>query len=98
MAVVSYFEGFGIPLVEAMKGDCPILSGNLTSLPEVAGDAAIYCDPFDVNSIKEGLKKLDNDENLRNSLIEKGREQAEKFSWDFTAEKIWTVLENQLKK
>ena len=98
MAVVSYFEGFGIPLVEAMKGDCPILSGNLTSLPEVAGDAAIYCDPFDVNSIKEGLKKLDNDENLRNSLIEKGREQAKKFSWDFTAEKIWTVLENQLKK
>lgn len=98
MAFVSYFEGFGIPLVEAMKADCPILSGNLTSLPEVGGDAALYCNPFDVDSIKNGLLKLDSDENLRNELIEKGRVQAKKFSWNFTAEKIWTVIEKFIKK
>jgi glycosyltransferase involved in cell wall biosynthesis len=98
MVFVSYFEGFGIPLVEAMKAHCPLLSGNLTSLPEVAGDAAVYCDPFDVTSIAKGLKKLDSDENLRNTLIEKGGEQAKKFSWDFTAAKIWDVIEQHLKK
>jgi glycosyltransferase involved in cell wall biosynthesis len=93
MAFVSYFEGFGIPLVEAMQSACPILSGDKTSLPEVAGEAARYCDPFDVDSIVKGIIELDQDENLRDHLIEKGLACAKKYSWDFTAEKIWEVLE-----
>jgi len=93
MAFVSYFEGFGIPIVEAMQAGCPVLSGDKTSLPEVAGDAAVYCDPFDVNSIAKGLQELDQNEALRNQLIQKGFDRCKQFSWDFTAEKIWQVLE-----
>ncbi len=92
MAFVSYFEGFGIPLVEAMQAGCPILSGDKTSLPEIAGEAAIYCDPFDVDSITRGITTLDQDENLRIQLIERGLVRAKNYSWDFTAEKIWEVL------
>lgn len=98
MTFVSYFEGFGIPLVEAMNAECPILSGNLTSLPEVAGDAALYCDPFDIESIKNGLMKLDTDEQLRMNLVEKGKLRAKQFSWDFTAEIIWDVIDSCQKK
>ena len=98
MAFVSYFEGFGIPLVEAMKAHCPLLSGNLTSLPEVAGDAALYCDPFDVQSIRDGLMRLDQDEELRHSLVEKGKIRARLFSWDTTAEKCWNVIYKILQK
>ncbi|MEX1003028.1 MAG: glycosyltransferase family 1 protein [Crocinitomicaceae bacterium] len=90
----SYFEGFGIPLVEAMKADCPILCGNLTALPEIAGDAAILINPYSVTDISSGLEKIDQDEALRKQLIEKGRERAKAFSWDTTAEKIWEVVEN----
>jgi glycosyltransferase involved in cell wall biosynthesis len=97
MAFVSYFEGFGIPLVEAMQAGCAVLSADKTSLPEVAADAALYCDPFDVNSIAKGLTELDQNEMLRNQLVEKGLVRAKEFSWDFTAEKIWQVLEKQLK-
>lgn len=92
MAFVSYFEGFGIPVVEAMQSGCPVLSGDKTSLPEVAGNAALYCDPLNVDSIAQGLKELDENEILRNQLIEKGLERCKLFSWDYTAEKVWSVL------
>lgn len=93
MAFVSYFEGFGIPLVEAMQAGCPVLSGNKTSLPEVAGNAALFCDPFDVNAIANGLIELDQNESLREELVQKGYERAKAFSWNSTAEKIWQVLQ-----
>ncbi len=96
MAFVSYFEGFGIPIAEAMQAGCPVLCGDKTSLPEVGGDAAIYCDPFDINSIAEGLNELDSNEILRSDLIKKGLERSKLFSWNFTAEKIWTQIERIL--
>ncbi len=97
LAFVPYFEGFGIPLVEAMKCGTPILSGNKTSLPEVAGEAALYCDPFSVESILEGIVELSSNEKLREELSERGLIHSQKFSWDLAAEKVWDVLSHQLK-
>ena len=93
---VPYFEGFGIPLVEAMKCGTPILSGNLTSLPEVAGDAARYCDPMSVADIALKLDELANDPKLLQELSIKGLERSKLFSWDESAQKVWDVLEKHL--
>lgn len=93
---VPYFEGFGIPLVEAMRCGTPILAGDRTSLPEVAGEAALYCNPFDVDDIASKLGQLTNDGDLRNSLSKKGLERATQFSWDHAAEKVWDVIANEL--
>ena len=93
---VPYFEGFGIPLVEAMKCGTPILSGNLTSLPEVAGEAALYCNPLDTNDIAEKLLQLINDNELQMNLTEKGLERAKQFSWDKTAESVWQEIDSTL--
>lgn len=88
----SYFEGFGIPLVEAMMSGCPILCGNRTALPEVAGDAAILFDPFSVEEISEAMFEMDNNSVLRKNLIDKGLIRSKQFSWDNTAAKIWEVI------
>lgn len=89
---VPYFEGFGIPLVEAMQSGVPIISGNLTSLPEVAGDAALYCDPMSVESIAEKIIELTSDQKLQSELIQKGLERAKLFTWDNAAQKVWEVI------
>lgn len=95
---VPYFEGFGIPLVEAMKCGTPILSGNLTSLPEVAEDAAIYCNPLDVNDIQRQLIELVENESLRQTLSAKALERSKCFSWDTAAEQVWEVILSEIKK
>ena len=84
----SLSEGFGLPLIEAMNCDVPVLCANTTALPEVAGDAAFYVDPENEESISEGLFQLWNDPELRFRFIEKGRLQREKFSWDTAAEMV----------
>ncbi len=93
---VSYFEGFGIPIVEAFRCRVPVITSNVTSMPEVAGGAALLTDPFDVNAIAEALQRIQ-DENLRNELIEKGWQRKDVFSWDQTAEKVWNVLMSVIK-
>ncbi len=85
----SLFEGFGVPLLEAMHAEVPILTSNSSSLPEVAGDAAILVEPKDVKSISEGMRALYNSPTTRNSLVEKGRWQRQKFSWRKAASIIW---------
>lgn len=92
LVYVPYFEGFGIPLVEAMKCGVPIISGNLTSLPEVAADAALYCDPFDVAAIAEKMHELVNDPEIYNQLKKAGLERGQLFSWDKTAEVCWEAI------
>ncbi len=94
MTFVPFFEGFGIPLIEAMNCDVPVICSNTTSLPEVAGDAALFVNPFDVEDIKNAMLKIIEDEDLRKNLIEKGRKRKEDFSWDKTAESLWEIISN----
>jgi len=89
----SYFEGFGIPLLEAFRCDVPVITSDVTSLPEVAGDAALFTDPFDPASISEAMKQVASDEHLRESLISKARERRKTFSWDRTAELFWQSIQ-----
>ncbi len=96
MTFVPFFEGFGIPLLEAFNCDIPVICSNTTSLPEVAGDAALFVNPFEADTIKEAMLKLTSDKKLRSELIEKGRERKQMFSWDKTAEKLWVVIDEYL--
>lgn len=89
LVYVSYFEGFGIPLVEAMQCNIPIVASNLTSIPEIAKDAALIVDPFSIDSISSGMLEILKNEGLRKTLIERGQERRNFFSWDKTAELTW---------
>jgi glycosyltransferase involved in cell wall biosynthesis len=91
---VSYFEGFGLPLVEAFYCDVPVITSNVTSMPEIAGGAALLADPFDYLSISAAMQLLVKDENLRQQLIAKGRLRRKEFSWQKTSEKLWNTCEN----
>ena len=84
----SFFEGFGIPILEAMYAETAVICSNTTSMPEVGGDAALYIDPSDVESISHAISRIA-DEKLRSELIAKGRIQREKYSWDKTSEALW---------
>jgi glycosyltransferase involved in cell wall biosynthesis len=93
LVYVSYFEGFGIPLVEAMQCEIPIIASDITSIPEVTRDAARMINPFSVDSITEGMLELLKNEALRQELVEKGIERSKVFSWDNTAELTWQSIE-----
>jgi len=88
LTYVSLFEGFGIPILEAMNCDVPSLTSNVSSMPEVGGKAAIYVNPESVANISEGLQKLEDDE-LRKTLSRNCTDQRAKFSWDQTASRFW---------
>jgi glycosyltransferase involved in cell wall biosynthesis len=94
LSYVPYFEGFGIPLVEAMRCGVPIISADKSCLPEIAGDAAIYCDPFSVEDITVKLHTLSNDSSLHRQLAENALTRSVLFSWDIAAEEVWGVLNN----
>ena len=89
---VSTFEGFGIPIIEAFQSGVPVITSNVTSMPEVAGDAALLVDPFDVNSIENAMIELSNDSELCTQLIRKGYTQASRFTWDRTANLLWESI------
>jgi glycosyltransferase involved in cell wall biosynthesis len=95
MALVfpSYFEGFGIPLVEAMRCECAVTCARATSFPEVAGDAALYFDPFDISDMAEKLREISSSEQLREQLVEKGKQRCLQFNWQNTANIVWQVIE-----
>lgn len=92
LTFVPFFEGFGIPVIEAMSAGIPVISSNTTSLPEVGGDAVLYVDPFDVNQLAQAMARIHTDDRLRQSLIEAGFRQKEKFSWDKTAHLLWESI------
>jgi glycosyltransferase involved in cell wall biosynthesis len=92
-AMPSFIEGFGLPLLEAMAADLPILTSDRTAMPEVVGDAAVLVDPTNVDGIADGLLRLLTDDDLRKRLVELGRERLKAFSWKNAATQALEVLE-----
>lgn len=89
----SLYEGFGLPVLEAMQRGCPVITSNVSSLPEAGGKAALYVNPEDVNDIAKKLALIMQDGELRKELIHKGYEQVKKFSWEKTAKETLEVLQ-----
>ncbi|MEJ5197831.1 MAG: glycosyltransferase family 1 protein [Anaerolineae bacterium] len=89
----SLYEGFGIPVLEAGACEVPVITSNTSSLPEVAGDAALLVDPHDVDAIADAMFRLITDPDLRDELIRRGRENVKRFSWEKCARETLPVLE-----
>jgi len=87
----SLYEGFGIPILEAFSSGCPVIASNVTSIPEVGGDAALYFDPLDESDISKTLLHVLSNTQLRCSLKELGLARAKQFSWKDTAQKTMDV-------
>ncbi|MBI3517836.1 MAG: glycosyltransferase family 4 protein [Bacteroidetes bacterium] len=92
LAFVPYFEGFGIPLVEAMQCETPLICSNTTSMPEISGDAAILVNPFEVNDIANAMIELYHNTSLRLQLIQNGKKRKDCFSWDKSADLLWNSI------
>lgn len=93
LVYVSLFEGFGIPIVEAFNAETPVITSNVTSMPEVAGEAAVLVDPNSVPQISCAMETLWENDELRSNLIAKGRDRKELFSWQQTADRLWQCIE-----
>jgi len=94
MIYPSFFEGFGIPVLEALWSRLPVITSNVSCLPEVGGDAAFYVNPHSAEDIAEGMKKICNDEQFSNELGEKGLKQAKKFSQENCADAVMNVYKS----
>jgi glycosyltransferase involved in cell wall biosynthesis len=92
LTFVPYFEGFGIPVVEAMAAGVPVITSNLTSLPEIAGEAALLVDPFNAESICNAMVRIFKEEELRKKLISEGSTRQTMFSWDRTSGLLWNSI------
>lgn len=90
----SLFEGFGLPILEAQSAGVPVMTANNSSLPEVAGEGALYVDPTDVDAIAAAMLRLSTDEALRAQLIAAGHENVKRFSWSHAAQQTLEVLRN----
>ena len=89
----SLYEGFGIPILEAFEAEVPVITSNCTSMPEVAGDAALLIEPTDVAAMTDALTRIANDQTLREQFVIKGRSQRNRFNWDNTATLLWESME-----
>jgi len=96
-AMPSLYEGFGLPILEAMACGCPVITSKEGSLAEVASDAAFYVDAYDVGNIAAGIKKVFNDKKLQEELTEKGLKNVQRFSWKDTASKTLAVYKGIIK-
>ena len=94
----SLYEGFGLPVLEAMACHCPVLLSNTSSLPEVGGDAALYFDPHSATSIRKTVQKVAQSEQVRKEMIQKGSEQVKKFSWDKCTKQTLEVYKKVLQE
>ena len=92
LVYVSLFEGFGIPILEGFACGVPVITSTTTSMPEVAGDAALLVDPYNVNAISNALCEIHDNRGLRETLISKGTQRLTQFSWDNTAQLLWDSI------
>jgi glycosyltransferase involved in cell wall biosynthesis len=92
----SHYEGFGLPVLEAMTLGAPVITSNTSSLPEVAGDAALFIEPDDPTSLVDAILKVIGDSQLRSELIQKGKERAKLFSWERTAQETLKAYKSLL--
>jgi glycosyltransferase involved in cell wall biosynthesis len=90
-AYPSLLEGFGLPILEAMSVRCPVMTSNVSSMPEVAGEAAVYVEPLAIDSIADGMKRLAGDSELRKWLAELGRQRTALFTWERTAREMIAI-------
>ena len=93
LTYLSFFEGFGLPVLEALCTDTPVITSNTSSLPEVAGDAGLLVDPYDVEEIAGAMLRIWSEPDLREDLVKKGQLQRQQFSWDKAATDIYTILQ-----
>ncbi len=89
----SYFEGFGVPILEAFSCGIPVITSDITAMPETAGDAAILVNPHNAEEICNAMVELFTNEAFRSNLVLKGKNQLKKFSWDITAEQLWQTIQ-----
>jgi glycosyltransferase involved in cell wall biosynthesis len=89
----SLYEGFGLPILEAMRFGCPVVTSNVSSLPEAGGDAALYFNPEDIEDMKSTIEKVLNDKTIRDKMIESGRIHYKKFTWEKAAKEVLETLE-----
>ncbi len=87
----SLYEGFGLPPLEAMASGTPVVTSNVSSLPEVAGDAAVLVDPYDPTAIADGIYRVLTDESLRRSLRQRGLTRASQFSWEASVRRVHDI-------
>jgi len=85
---VSFYEGFGLPILEAQIFGIPVLTANISSLPEVGGKGALYVDPYNPEEVAEGIKKIVFNDNFKGCLIENGYENLKRFSWERSVRKL----------
>lgn len=92
LTYIPHFEGFGIPILEAFACETAVITANNTSLPEVAGEAAILCNSKDIDQVAKAMQKIDSDPLYRDELIQLGRLRLQNFNWDLTAGKLWQSM------
>ena len=92
MVWLSLYEGFGLPIIEAQSAGTPVVCSNVTSLPEVAGDAAVLVDPLDTETTVDAIERCLHDEPFRQDLIAKGHENIKRFSWDESAKRLHDII------
>ncbi len=89
LVMVSFYEGFGVPVIEAMQLGTPVICSNTTALNEVAGEAALKVNPKDIQAIANAMQTINDHPEIVKTLVRKGKEQAQKFNWDISAHKLW---------
>ena len=94
----SLYEGFGLPVLEAMKAGCPVITSNVSSMPEAGGDAALYVDPESASDIASKIEVVLTDKKFRSEMISKGKDQLKKFSWEKAAKETLDVLQEVAKE
>ena len=92
LCFISLFEGFGLPIIEAMKSGIPIITSNTSAMPEIAQDAAIIVNPHNIREISKAMYELETNNSLRLRLIKNGQRQVMKFNWNDTANSIWNII------